>query len=113
MSVFTSSGGQQNVQLQGSANPVIVNVPMILAATEYSFDLPLGTKQFRLKVRTAPGQTCPVLQVAYNLGESGTVFDTIPIYCFMAESEILLTTLTTIYFQSSLANQILELVYWT
>lgn len=106
MSVFTSfSGGQ--IDLIGSVTPVVSVVSMPLAATEYSFVLPQDCRQFLVKTRSGA-----VLQVAYASGQSGTTYMTVPRHCFYAESDIKLTSTVTLYFQSPLASQELEVLTW-
>lgn len=107
MSVFTSSGGQQNVNIQGSANPLIANIDIPTAGTEYSYTLPLGTKQFLIRSRNGSK-----IQLSYNAGESSTLYITVPKWCFYSESELLLTTSTDIFFQSNQNSEIVELLFW-
>ncbi len=78
---------------------------MVLASTEYTFDLPVGTRQFLIKLRDTA-----VVQFGYV---SGSPYIEIPRGCFLAESDLLLTATTTIYFQSPSANQVAEILVWT
>jgi len=88
--------------------PHIANVPISLANTEVSFSFPLGTKRFNLKARG--GAT---LKLAYSVGMSGTDFLTIPAGCNYFEESIDPTAAITVYFQTTSANSLLELVYWS
>lgn len=111
MSYFTpagSGGAPQNVTVNGATTPLVVNVSILLAATEYSYVLPTDCKQFLIKLRNS-GR----LQVSYSAGQSGITYLTVPSQCFYAESDLALTAPTTIYFQSNLASQIAELQIWT
>lgn len=111
MSYFTPSGSAgvpQSISISGATNPTTVNVPMLLAATEYSYILPTGTKQFLMKL-----QGPSPFQVSYVLGESSTNFLTVPWGCFYAESDLALNAPVTIYFQSSAASQTAEIRIWT
>ena len=107
MSVFTSFAGQLNADLTGSNTPTITVVSMPLAATEYSYVLPANCRQFQVKTRSGA-----VAQIAYSSGQSGTNYITIPRFCFYAESDLKLVSSVTLYFQSPLASQELEILAW-
>lgn len=111
MSYFTpagSGGAVSNVIVEGSTNPTVATVSMALAGTEYSYVLPTNCKQFMIKLRGSG-----TLQFSYVSGESGTTYMEIPRYCFYAESDLNLNAATTLYFQSSSASQVAELIVWT
>jgi hypothetical protein len=108
MSTFTSAGGQQSLTISGATTPTTVNVSMPLAATEYSYTLPAGCKQFIVKLRQLSS-----LKVAYVSGQSGTTYLEVPRGCFYAESGLTLSTGVTLYFQSPAAGQVLEVQVWT
>lgn len=111
MSVFTSfgssSGGSVVVDIQGATTPQIDQVSMLLADTEYSFALPTNCRQFQLGL-----QSDGILKVAYVMGDSGTMYRTIPRYCFYAESDLKLPGTVTLYFQCSKPTQVLEILTW-
>jgi hypothetical protein len=75
--------------------------------TEYSFQLPSGTRQFVLKLRENK-----VLQVSYQENESGSIFTRVPPGAFLSEAGLLLTAPVSIYFQSPDSDQIAEIRYW-
>lgn len=107
MSVFTSfAGGNLNVSISGSGTPLIARISMPLAATEYSYTFPDGTKQFLIKLVNAQS-----LQVTYVSGDSSTNYLTVPRTCFYAESDLDLTS-KSIYFQCPVASQTVEILAW-
>lgn len=111
MSAFTpsgSGGATGSVVVQGSTNPVTVQVAMPVAGTEYSYTLPVDTKQYLLKMQ-GEGQ----LQLAEVATQSGTIYLTVPRLCFLSESDLSLSVARTLYFQSDRATQVLEIRYWT
>jgi hypothetical protein len=89
--------------------PYIFNVAMTNEDTEYSQQLPEGTKAFLLKLR---GQGAS-LKYAYISGRSGSEFVTIPTGSpgkyldgvFLHENR-------TLYFQSPVASQVAEIEVW-
>lgn len=111
MSAFTpagSGGVTSSVVIQGSSSPFTAQITMSTAATEYSFTLPVDTKQFILKLE-GDGK----LQLSEVSGQSGTIYLTVPRLCFLSESDLSLSSARTLYFQSNLASQVLEIRYWT
>lgn len=107
---FSSSGGggvPVSASITGATNPTITNVPMAAANTEYSYALPAGTKKFYIKLREA----LPHIKLAYNAGESGTTYVTVPAGNFWSDDQ-LTTTAITLYFQSNVAGQVAEIVSW-
>lgn len=112
MSTFTPSGSaglSPTITIPGSTAPTVSLVLMVLAATEYSIPIPIGTRQFQVKLR----DPLSLLQCAYVPGDSGTTFLTVPRGCFYAESELLTTSSLILYFQSPSAGQTLEVLLWT
>lgn len=112
MSVFTSfgtssGGGPITVNIQGATTPAISQVLMPTANTEYSFTFPADCKQFQVKL-----QSDATLKVAYVLGDSGSLFLTVPRYCFYAESNLTLPGTVTLYFQCTQPSQVLEVLTW-
>lgn len=107
MSVFTSFAGQISADVVVSSTPAISVVSLTLASTEYSYVLPANCRQFLVKLRGAAK-----LQVAYTAGQSGISYMEVPRNCFYAESDIKLTSTVTLYFQSPVAAQELEVLTW-
>ena len=107
MSVFTSFAGNITADSAGSGTPTVSVVSLATANTEYSFLLPSGCRQFLVKLRGAA-----TLQVAYSMGDSGTTYFTVPRNCFYAESDLKIETAVTLYFQSPVASQELEILTW-
>lgn len=87
--------------------PVIVNVNMPQADTEYSYTLPVSVKSFTIKLRQ-PND----LKVSFKEGESGMEYITIPAGASMSE-ELSLSDPLTIYFQSPVDGNVAEIVYRT
>lgn len=110
MSAFTpagSGGATSSVVVTGATNPLIVNLALVTAATEYSYPLPANTKQYQIKLR----EGAATLQIADTAGQSGTLYITVPRYCFLMESD--LSASTTLYMQASENSQIAEIRIWT
>jgi hypothetical protein len=111
MSVFTPAGSGGVVgttTVVGATNPAISNVAMASASTEYSFVVPTNAKQFMLKLRGTAS-----LQVAYTVGQSNTLYITVPRSCFYGESDLSLSAPVTLYFQSDQPAQVAEILVWT
>lgn len=109
MSVFAPVGSSNtSTTIVGSNTPTIANVSVPVANTQVSYVLPTNTKQYMIKVRPV---SAAVLQVAYVSGQTNTNYITIPPKCFYSESELSLGGLT-IYFESDLAGQTVEIVSW-
>lgn len=110
MAQFAPSGPSplSTVTTLGPSNPLVANVSIALASTEYSYFIPAGSRRFLLKAR---GNT--TIQLAFVSGDSGTTYLTIPAGTFYSEGDLSLTLGKTIYFQSTQAGQILEIVSWS
>lgn len=112
MSAFTpaGSGGAPStpITISSASNPLVVNVEMPVAGTEYSYNLPIGCRQFLLQTRSLS-----TTKFTYVSGESDVIFKTIPRGCFFSQSDIQLTAVTPIYFQSDTSAQMAELIIWT
>lgn len=88
-------------------SPSIFNIQITNANTESSQLLPDKTRQFVIRVRNGRSG----LKVAFNPGESGSNFISIPRGSSYRE-EYLDTTNLTIYFQTDQPNQTIELITW-
>lgn len=89
-----------------NARPTIQNVEMTDANTEYSYSLPDGTRRFTIKLRDQ-GQA---FQVAFVDGESGTTYMNVP--AGKSYSEVDIKSNATIYFRSTVAAQVAEILSW-
>jgi len=76
--------------------------------TETSFSFPAKTKRFSLKNRGNG-----LLKISYTSGQSGSTYWTIEPACTYEETEINVNTQVTIYLQSPIANQTLEVISWS
>lgn len=112
MSVFTpaggSTGGAGTTGVAGVVTPLIQNVPLPTAGTEVTHVLPANTKRFAIQLR--PGSKA-TLKLAYTLGQSGTIYFTIPPNVFHSEEGISAAS-TTLYIQATLAAQVAEITSW-
>ena len=102
-----NSDGSINAKVDALTTPSIVNQPAILATTEYSYTFPANTKRFSLRTRGNAK-----IQLAFVPGQSGINFSTVFPGNKYEETNLNLTALT-IYFQSSKAGEIVEIVTWT
>lgn len=98
-STFRSSASQ-------ATTPTIYNVAVPLANTEVSQALSTGTKSFTIRVRGHAR-----LQLAFASGNSGTDFLTIPSGANLTQENLNFDG--TIYFQTSKASQVVEILEWT
>jgi len=86
---------------------VVKNVSLANADTEYDHSLPAGIKRFILRNRGS-GE----LKISFTENESGTVYFTL--YAGeVFDSGPLGELALTIYFQSSLASQTVEVIEWS
>lgn len=89
------------------STPTIYNVvTSATPGTEASQALTSGTKQFTIKVRGESN-----LQLAFNSGESGTNYISVPACGSYTVTDINLTG--TIYFQVDKASQVVEILEWS
>lgn len=93
--------------MQIVGRPVINNTTMTSADTEYSYDIPAGTKRFEIKLRALNA----LLKLAFTSGESGTTYITIPYGASYLEEDVKAGPIT-LYFQSSSASQVAEIKSW-
>jgi hypothetical protein len=105
MSTVTATFRGKSV-VESSDTPLVYNVSALLAATEYSQALSTATKRFTIRVRGNSN-----LQLGFAVGESATNFITIPHGCTYTENELNFSG--TLYFQTSKATQIVEILQWT
>ena len=76
--------------------------------TETSYAFPAKTKRFSLKNRGNG-----MLKIAYASGQSGTTYWSLPPATSYEETEINVNTQVTIYLQSPIASQVLEVISWS
>jgi hypothetical protein len=114
LSTFTPSGSAGavttvtgSVSVVGATNPTIANVSMPVAATEYSYALPADTKKFYIKLRDPLAE----IKLSYTAGASGTTYVTVERGNWYGEEDLSIG-MVTLYFQSSVASQTLEIVSW-
>lgn len=93
----------------GASNPLIQNISLLLADTEYTITIPSGTKKFAIRSRTG----LPKMQLSYIAGQSSSNFITIYPGNIYTENDLLLQASINVYIQSSKASQIIEVVSWS
>lgn len=111
MSNFTPAGSggiPVTANIPGVTSPTVANVSIPTANIEQSYTFPADTKRFFLKLRSPSSAT---LKVAYTASTSGTVFLSLSPSAGYFEGEIDAVSLT-IFFQSTLAGEILEILSW-
>jgi len=89
-------------------SPDVQNVTATDADTEYSVTLPANTVAFALRARSVSTR----IQYAYVSGQSGTNYLTVPTGYQVVE-EGLTPGSRTIYFQTSKASQVVEVLAWS
>lgn len=112
MAVF-SPVGSSNTTTNVTNTPNTVEVPTIanetvaVANVEQAYPLPALSKRFSIKNRGV-GR----LQVAYGVGQSGTLFLTVPASAVYTVEELSTSAAIVIYYQCSVAGAIIEIVSW-
>jgi len=86
--------------------PFIKNLVLTDADTEGFYPLPLGTKKFTIQCRTDD-----ILKFSYVVGESGSIYMTIPEGASKSEDD-LNTTGLVLYVQSPTAGVVAEIETW-
>lgn len=99
--------GSIKVVFAGVSTPLIQNIPIAAANTQYSVSLPASTRRFHFKNRGL-GK----LQVSFITGQTNTNFFTLHAGAVYSEENVSLSSTLTLFFQSSLAGQTVELLRW-
>lgn len=94
-------------QVNRATTPVVYNVTMTLASTEYSQALPANTKKFLIKCRTLYD-----IQLCFTNAGSGTLYITVPAGMSYYE-DLIQPSALTLYFQCATAAQVVEIVTWS
>lgn len=111
MSNLTPSGSGGlvgTVSIESGKQGFNQNVSMPLANTEYQFSIPIGAKLFFMFLRDNP----TYYYVYYTSGEAEPLRTKIPKGVSYELENISPDAARTIYFQSPLAGQIMQIVYW-
>ena len=104
---ISGSSGAQNTNVV--TTPTIVNFTTSPTPnTETSYSFPAKTKRFSLKNRGNG-----MLKIAYASGQSGITYWSLPPATSYEETEINVNTQLTIYLQSTIASQVLEVISWS
>jgi hypothetical protein len=102
-----SSSISMPVEKLYGTTPTIYNLSAPTANTEVSQALPVNTKKLLIRCR-GDART----QFAFVSGQSGSNYITIPIGAMYAQDLLLLSS-TTVYLQTSLSSQTIEILIWT
>lgn len=87
-------------------SPSVLNIPILVANTEYAINLPASTVSFLISTRQASR-----LQLSYIAGQSSSIYLTIhPGSCY-SESDLVPSS-RQIFVQSPLVGETVEVVYW-
>ena len=110
MAVFGPSGASSSSAGTPTSvtNPSLSNIPIPLALTEYSFALPAGSKRFLIRSRNGG-----IIHLAFATGLLSTVYLTVPKGCNYQELDLAASSSVTLYFQSNIAGDIVEVVSWS
>jgi hypothetical protein len=101
---MTNNAGE-NV-FAGASTPVIYNQTLAIANYEYSQQLPRNTRKFQVK----PRQNDREIKLAFNPGESGTVYVTVPPGGYWHDAVGM--PYQVIYFQTETEGTIIEIEAW-
>lgn len=93
--------------LASSGTPVIYNLTLTSANTEYPQTMPIDVRKFAVRPRTSSH----VLKMSYTEGESGTNYITVDSSGFAWNDHIAVSGLV-LYFQSATAGAIVEIEAW-
>jgi hypothetical protein len=111
MTILGGTGSPQ-ISISGGltpvSTPVIYNVLLTLAATEYSLSIPSGTK--RLTVRNRNGH---VTRLAYTAGGTTSAWLTIDPGADYSEVDLVVTSLTVYLQAPSAAGTTVEVTVWS
>ena len=108
MGIFTPGGSSSNSS-SGTisyTNPASDELTIPSAATEYTYQLPIGTKKFRVQLRGVA-----TLQVRFISG--GPTAWTVGAGAVYEESNLSLSSPLDLFVLSSQPSQVLEILYWT
>lgn len=101
-------GGEIETLEGGGQTPVITKVSAPVAGTEYSYSFPDGTRRIMFKSR----KQSATVKYCWVFGQSATNYVTIPIGGYI-DIMGLKTDTVSLYFQTDLPNNVLEVEYWT
>lgn len=93
--------------MQIIARSTIANVAMATADTEYSYEIPAGTKRIKFKLRALNA----LLKYCFTSGGSGTTYITVGYGDYVEVNDAKIGG-QTIYFQSPTASQTVEVTTW-
>lgn len=110
MGILAGSGSPQ-ISVSGGltpvSNPTIANVALTLAATEYSYVVPPGTKRIQVTNRSFQQ-----MRLAYVSGGTNTAWITVPAGAQYSEVDLAVTSLTLYIQVPATAGTVAEIVVW-
>jgi hypothetical protein len=86
--------------------PLAVNITLTDANTEYSFEIPSGTRKFGIKTRNAQH----TVKFSFSPGTSNTEYITLDGLTW--NEDMVLARAVTVYCQSPTAGCVLECIFW-
>lgn len=111
MGLFSPSGASPitgSTTIAGKGTPVIQNLVMTTAGTEYSFEIPAGAVAAEFFSRE-----CGLIKFAFVATESGTNYRTVyPGAEYTIDLLDAGNAIITVYVQSTKDNDVLEIVTW-
>jgi hypothetical protein len=98
--------GTFNADIESPNNQEIQNIPVVNANTEFSVNLPNGTKHYRIKVRRGYA----IARLSFNAGETNTKYRQIDMGVTHESPNLDLPDNTKLYLQVNKAGVILEVM---
>lgn len=98
--------GSLPISINTAQNPTIINLDMPIGNSEYSFNLPADTKQFKFRARNRNK-----VQYSYAIGETDINYISVMPGFVEEIKNIELSGSTPIYFRAT-ASETIELIYW-
>jgi hypothetical protein len=92
--------------IEAASNPNIVNLPMAIASTEYSYAISAGTKQLSIRARQKAK-----LRMAFVSGDTAIKFVTIENGCNYFLDNVTLNGIT-LYLQADQPSIVVEIEEW-
>jgi hypothetical protein len=109
MATFATGLGRISVDVGGGnpSTPVVYNLLMPLASTEYSYALPAGTTRYLMKTRSGAK-----LRLSFIANDTSSNYFTVPSHNWYADSDVNSTASITVYVRCESPNEILEIISW-
>ncbi len=89
-----------------------INIPMLVAATEATYELPKGTNKFTIKLRSTTATLQLYIGGEGESGASSTTYIQVEAGSNYYDENLNTIIGTTLYFQSPSSSQVAEIVVW-